>query len=109
MSTLKDRQLPSDCEKRHSSSPEADDVALGVFEDLSDSDGAVNDTKLLRKIDMRLMPLPQVLPPCVTYMLQSIDKTTLSYAAVFDLREDTNLVGKEYSWLGSLFYLGYPF
>lgn len=42
-------------------------------------------------------------------MLQSIDKTTLSYAAVLNLREDTHLVGTEYSWLGSLFYLGYLF
>jgi MFS family permease len=46
---------------------------------------------------------------CITYMLQSIDKTTLSYAAVFNLREETHLVGTEYSWLGSLFYLGYLF
>jgi len=46
---------------------------------------------------------------CITYMLQSIDKTTLGYAAVFDLKEDTHLVGKEYSWLGSVFYLGYLF
>lgn len=42
-------------------------------------------------------------------MLQSIDKTTLGYAAVFDLREDTHLHGTQYSWLGSLFYLGYLF
>lgn len=40
-------------------------------------------------------------------MLQSIDKTTLGYAAVFNIREDTHLKGMEYSWLGSLFYLGY--
>ena len=46
---------------------------------------------------------------CITYAIQSIDKTTLSYAAVFDLRTDTHLVGTQYSWLGSLFYLGYLF
>lgn len=40
-------------------------------------------------------------------MLQSIDKTTLGYAAVFDLKTETHLVGTEYSWLGSIFYLGY--
>ena len=42
-------------------------------------------------------------------MLQSIDKTTLGYAAVFDMKKDAHLVGKEYSWLGSVFYLGYLF
>jgi MFS family permease len=41
--------------------------------------------------------------------LQSIDKTTLSYAAVFGLREDTGLTGSQYSWLGAIFYLGYGF
>ncbi|KAF2704112.1 MFS general substrate transporter [Pleomassaria siparia CBS 279.74] len=46
---------------------------------------------------------------CITYMLQSIDKTTLSYAAVFDLRAEVGLKGTQYSWLGSLFYLGYLF
>lgn len=40
-------------------------------------------------------------------MLQSIDKTTLGYASVFGVREDAHLTGKQYSWLGALFYLGY--
>ncbi|EXJ95519.1 hypothetical protein A1O1_00641 [Capronia coronata CBS 617.96] len=40
-------------------------------------------------------------------MLVSVDKTTLSYAAVFDLREDTHLHGSQYSWLGAIFYVGY--
>ncbi|KAI7514775.1 allantoate permease [Hortaea werneckii] len=46
---------------------------------------------------------------CITYALQSIDKTTLGYAAVFGVKEDAQLAGTEYSWLGSLFYLGYLF
>ncbi|KAI1849582.1 hypothetical protein JX265_013588 [Neoarthrinium moseri] len=57
---------------------------------------------LLWKIDLRLMPLL-----CITYALQSIDKTTLGYAAVFNLQADLNLHGTEYSWLGAIFYLGY--
>lgn len=61
------------------------------------------ETRALRwKIDLRLIPLL-----CGTYALQSIDKTTLSYAAVFDLRENLGLRGTEFSWLGALFYLGY--
>jgi len=42
-------------------------------------------------------------------MIQSIDKSTLGYSAVFNLREETHLVGTQYSWLGSLFYLRYFF
>ncbi|KAK5683438.1 hypothetical protein LTS10_004970 [Elasticomyces elasticus] len=62
----------------------------------------IDDKKLQRKIDCWLMPVI-----CFTYALQSIDKTTLSYAAVFGLREDAHLTGSEFSWLGSIFYLGY--
>lgn len=63
----------------------------------------ISDARRLRwKIDLRLMPLL-----CLTYALQSIDKTTLNYAAVFGLREDLGLSGTEYSWAGAIFYLGY--
>ncbi|KAK1711471.1 major facilitator superfamily transporter [Colletotrichum lupini] len=59
---------------------------------------------LLRRLDFRLMPLL-----CITYALQSIDRTTLSYAAVFGIREDIGLTGSEFSWAGALLYLGYLF
>jgi MFS family permease len=36
-----------------------------------------------------------------------IDKTTLSYAAIFGIQEDLNLAGTEYSWLSSVFYFGF--
>lgn len=35
------------------------------------------------------------------------EKTTLSYAAIFGIRNDLHLVGTEYSWLSSLFYFGF--
>ena len=31
----------------------------------------------------------------------------MSFAAVYGLREDTNLKGQDYSWLSSIFYFGY--
>lgn len=36
-----------------------------------------------------------------------ICQTTLSYAAIFGIREDLNLRGTEYNWLSSLFYFGF--
>lgn len=60
--------------------------------------------KLVRKVDWTLMPLL-----CGTYLLQYIDKQSLSYAAVFDLFESTNTSSSQYSWLVSLFYFGYLF
>jgi MFS family permease len=40
------------------------------------------------------------------YFLQSLDKTTLSYASVFGLIQDANLDpdSDQYSWLGSIVY-----
>jgi hypothetical protein len=34
-----------------------------------------------------------------------LDKSSVSYAAVFDLQKETHLVGSEYSWLSSVVYL----
>ena len=56
MTTLKEQQITEDTEKHDSYSPEAGDVALGVFEEIGHSN-AVDDSKLRWKIDMRLMPL----------------------------------------------------
>lgn len=43
---------------------------------------------------------------CGTYLLQYIDKQSLSYAAVFDLFTSTNTNQTQYSWLVSIFYFG---
>lgn len=58
--------------------------------------------RVLFKIDRLLLPIM-----AVTEMLQFLDKTTLSYAAIFGIRQDTNLHGTDYSWLSSVFYFGY--
>lgn len=34
-------------------------------------------------------------------------KTTLSYAAIFGIRDDLNLHGTQYNWLSSIFYFGF--
>jgi hypothetical protein len=36
-----------------------------------------------------------------------IDKTTLSYAAIFGIKKDLDLVGERYSNLSSIFYAGW--
>ncbi|WVQ80943.1 hypothetical protein IAT38_003050 [Cryptococcus sp. DSM 104549] len=61
-----------------------------------------SNRKLLRRIDMFLMPMM-----CIGYAIQYIDKSSLAYAAVWNLKKDMNLVGQEYSLLSSLFYIGY--
>jgi len=56
--------------------------------------------RILRKIDLVILPI--IL--CI-YGLQSLDKTSLSYASVFNLIRDTHLVGTQYSWTGSIVYI----
>jgi hypothetical protein len=59
-----------------------------------------DNARVLRRIDWRILPLI-----LFVYCLQSLDKTTLSYASVFGLIQDTNLVGDQFSWLGSVVYV----
>ncbi|WVQ85169.1 hypothetical protein IAT38_007334 [Cryptococcus sp. DSM 104549] len=56
--------------------------------------------RVIRKIDLFVC-----VPMCITYFLQQLDKSSLSYAAVFDLQAETGLVGSQYSWLTSCVYI----
>ncbi|KAL8773429.1 MAG: hypothetical protein Q9194_004326 [Teloschistes cf. exilis] len=58
--------------------------------------------RLERKIDFMILPYL-----AVCYAFFYIDKTTLSYAAIFGIQEDLNLAGTEYNWLSSIFYFGF--
>ena len=58
--------------------------------------------RILRKIDLCLMPIM-----CLLYCFQFIDKMTNSFASVMGMREDLKMVGDQYSWSGTSFYLGY--
>ncbi|KAL3482151.1 major facilitator superfamily domain-containing protein [Aspergillus californicus] len=58
--------------------------------------------RVKRKIDMRIMPMI-----FIVYLLQLMDKNSLSFAAIMGIREDANLTASQYSWLGSIVYFGY--
>ncbi|OQE11086.1 hypothetical protein PENVUL_c003G01206 [Penicillium vulpinum] len=62
--------------------------------------------KVLSKIDRYLMPLL-----CWVYLIQFADKTSLNYASLMGIREDTHLDpdSQQYSWVSSIFYAGYIF
>ncbi|KAH7134520.1 major facilitator superfamily domain-containing protein [Dactylonectria estremocensis] len=55
-----------------------------------------------RKIDRMLLPLMGL-----CYVCSFLDKTLLNYASIFGIKEALNLEGTDYSWLGSIFYIGY--
>lgn len=51
--------------------------------------------KVLRKIDMRVLPML-----FFTYFLQFLDKSGINYASVYGLQKGTHLHGQNYAWLG---------
>ncbi|OJJ52449.1 hypothetical protein ASPSYDRAFT_189436 [Aspergillus sydowii CBS 593.65] len=95
---------PAQSEPREGPQPDGQkkDKALELIEDLGGSTILTpeNNKRVLRRIDLRLLPILLGI-----YFLQQLDKSTLSYGSVFGLIEDANLVGQEYSWLGSSIYL----
>ncbi|KAI9276860.1 major facilitator superfamily domain-containing protein [Phascolomyces articulosus] len=60
------------------------------------------EKKLLRKINFATIPFIFSI-----VFLQYLDKVALNFSAVMGLFEDTGINGAEFSWLGSIFYLGY--
>ncbi|KAK4628798.1 hypothetical protein CLAFUW4_08257 [Fulvia fulva] len=81
------------------------DAAMALFNSPTDLHEPIDPSEekaLVRKIDLMILPYL-----AVCYAFFYIDKTTLSYAAIFGIREDLNLVGTEYSWLSSIFYFGF--
>ncbi|KAK5268381.1 hypothetical protein LTR99_004214 [Exophiala xenobiotica] len=79
--------------------PNADAVTQEAIAILAD---ATKARQLLRKIDWAILPCM-----IATYFLQFLDKTTIGYTAVMGLREDTHLVGQDYSNVAMIFYIGY--
>ncbi|KAJ0298049.1 hypothetical protein COL516b_010200 [Colletotrichum fioriniae] len=41
-----------------------------------------------------------------TYFCQSLDKGTLGFASIMNIKQDANLVGQQFSWLGTILYMG---
>ena len=60
-----------------------------------------DEKKLLRKLDFCLVPML-----FFTATLGAVDKVSLSTAAIYGLKKDTHLSGQQYSWLGSILYIG---
>lgn len=70
--------------------------------EMTDITDTTDDKKLIRRIDRYLMPLMTI-----SFLLQFLDKQTLSLASVMGLIQELGLIGTQYSWCGSIFYFGY--
>jgi MFS family permease len=58
---------------------------------------------LLRKLNTHSVSTTKAYSSATQY----VDKTTLSYAAIFGIKKDLALTGEDYSWLSSIFYFGW--
>ncbi|KAJ0319031.1 hypothetical protein Brms1b_004006 [Colletotrichum noveboracense] len=80
---------------------DAKSPVTGTIEVYFDYDAS--DVKcLVRKVDWRIMPFLWGYA-----VLSAVDKVIISNAALFGMLKDNNLVGQQYSWVGSIFYFGY--
>ena len=81
------------------------DAALQLLQEtggvLAQANDPERNRRLLRRIDLHVMPLI-----CVVYFLQYIDKTAISYASVTGIQQSTGLKGSEFNWVASIFFFG---
>jgi hypothetical protein len=75
-------------------------IKLGRSPDEIITVSPADDARILRRIDLALLPLM-----LSVYFLQALDKATLSYASIFGIIDDTDLVGDQFSWLGSIVFV----
>lgn len=76
------------------------DLALQYAQESGPLLSPKEERSLIWKIDMTIIPLI-----AICYIFFYIDKTTLSYAGIFGLKDI--LKGDEYNWLSSAFYFGF--
>lgn len=99
--------LGHDIDKKdpYSEKQDVESVAAGQVDESGSTPPTYTDEeykKLKRKIDMYLLPLMWL-----CYGIQQTDKTSLGTQATFGLRDDTGLVGQQYAWLTTIFYITY--
>ncbi|TVY53544.1 putative transporter [Lachnellula cervina] len=83
--------------------PESLDDNYGLYKSIRDVELDPTEAKnVLKKIDLRVLSILMV-----TYVLQYLDKNCVNIASVYGLKKDTHLKGQDYSWLTSMFYIGY--
>ncbi|OGE54431.1 hypothetical protein PENARI_c006G10224 [Penicillium arizonense] len=94
--------METESRNKHSVDHVEDASLKGFSDEIQEPIDPAEEKRLVRKIDWIILPSLSV-----CYIFFYIDKTTLSYAAIFGINEDLHLVGNQYSWLSSIFYFGF--
>jgi len=93
-----------DFEKEHVSTKED---TLQVDNELADAirnyvPGTTEERKLVRKIDLLLMPMLWIM-----YILNYVDRTNIGNAKIAGMGADLSLTDDQYAWILSIFFFGY--
>ncbi|KAI1858514.1 uncharacterized protein JN550_012561 [Neoarthrinium moseri] len=98
---------PTHHERRHSKSTERDEI--GRIDAMADAPGVTLDTfshldekKILRKMDMRLIPMLAVL-----YLLSFLDRGNIGNAKIEGLQDDLGMTSDQYNWCLTVFFFSY--
>lgn len=70
----------------------------GLYAEIDEAE----EKRIIRKVYWILLP-----KLFFTATLGAVDKQCLSTAAIYGFIEDNNLLGSQYSWLGSIIFIGY--
>ncbi|GME24915.1 putative transporter [Neofusicoccum parvum] len=62
---------------------------------------AATNKRLFKKINKRILAVM-----LGTYFCQSLDKGTLGFSSIMGIQDDANLKKNDYSWLGTILYMG---
>jgi hypothetical protein len=63
---------------------------------------AIKGSRLLRKIDFRLVP-----PLCILYILAFLDRVNIANARLYNLEKDLGLTGNQYNIALVVFFIPY--
>ncbi|KAI0376190.1 MFS general substrate transporter [Hypomontagnella monticulosa] len=104
---IKPLETPTDLEKDPEKAngaeiSEKSSIAAGTHSQTAPEYTDEQYRKLKRKADRYLLPLMWL-----CYGIQQTDKTSIGTQATFGLAKDTGLVGQQYSWLTTIFYITY--
>ncbi|KAF2220422.1 major facilitator superfamily domain-containing protein [Elsinoe ampelina] len=88
-------------EKHYTTNKVAEDAEVAKYAGEHIQIDEATNRKLYWKVNRRVLIIM-----LATYFCQSLDKGTLNFASVMNIRKDANLTGQDYSWLGTILYMG---
>ncbi|KAK2001713.1 major facilitator superfamily transporter [Colletotrichum falcatum] len=97
-----DAAKPEEQEPRKSESEGGDAIATAQDEEAAASFSHLDEKRILRKMDIRLIPMLALL-----YLLAFLDRGNIGNAKIEGLQEDLNMTADQYNWCLTVFFFTY--